>query len=47
MSFFRLLLDYEYELVTSPAGARQWQPVNVAKRTWRRARTAPGKRCRR
>jgi catalase-peroxidase len=23
-----MLLDYEYELVTSPAGAKQWQPIN-------------------
>ena len=23
-----MLLDYEYELVKSPAGAPQWQPVN-------------------
>jgi catalase-peroxidase len=27
-NYFRLLLDYDYELVTSPAGARQWQPIN-------------------
>jgi len=27
-NFFRLLLDYDYELVRSPAGAQQWQPVN-------------------
>ena len=27
-NYFRLLLDYEYELVRSPAGARQWQPIN-------------------
>ena len=27
-NYFRLLLDYDYELVTSPAGAKQWQPVN-------------------
>ena len=26
--YFRLLFKYEYEMVTSPAGARQWQPVN-------------------
>ena len=25
--FFRMLLDYEYELVRSPAGAKQWQPI--------------------
>lgn len=28
MSFFHMLLDYDYELVRSPAGAQQWQPVN-------------------
>ena len=28
MNYFRMLLDYEYELVRSPAGAKQWQPVN-------------------
>ena len=27
-NYFRLLLDYDYELVRSPAGAKQWQPVN-------------------
>jgi catalase-peroxidase len=26
--YFRLLLDYEYELVHSPAGAQQWQPID-------------------
>jgi catalase-peroxidase len=30
MSYFHMLLDYEYELVKSPAGANQWQPVNQA-----------------
>ena len=25
--YFHMLLDYEYELVRSPAGAQQWQPV--------------------
>jgi len=29
MSYFHMLLDYDYELVKSPAGAKQWQPVNV------------------
>ena len=28
--YFRLLFKYEYELVKSPAGAQQWQPVNQA-----------------
>jgi catalase-peroxidase len=27
-NYFRMLLDYDYELVKSPAGAPQWQPVN-------------------
>ncbi len=27
-NYFRLLLDYEYELVHSPAGAQQWQPID-------------------
>ncbi|QNA86934.1 catalase/peroxidase HPI [Sphingomonas sp. So64.6b] len=27
MSYFAMLLDHEYELVKSPAGANQWQPV--------------------
>jgi catalase-peroxidase len=27
MSFFAMLLDHEYALVKSPAGAHQWQPV--------------------
>jgi len=28
MNYFHMLLDYDYELVTSPAGAHQWQPVD-------------------
>ncbi|CAM3108682.1 Catalase-peroxidase 2 [Sphingomonas antarctica] len=28
--YFRLLFKYDYELVKSPAGAQQWQPVNAA-----------------
>jgi catalase-peroxidase len=27
-NYFRMLLDYEYELVKSPAGALQWQPID-------------------
>ncbi len=27
-NYFRMLFDYDYELVKSPAGAPQWQPVN-------------------
>jgi catalase-peroxidase len=26
--YFRLLFKYDYELVQSPAGAKQWQPIN-------------------
>jgi catalase-peroxidase len=28
MNYFRMLLEYEYDLVKSPAGAWQWQPRN-------------------
>ena len=27
-TFFHMLLDYDYELVRSPSGAQQWQPIN-------------------
>ena len=27
-NYFRLLLDYDYELTQSPAGANQWTPIN-------------------
>jgi catalase-peroxidase len=27
-SYFHMLLDYEYALVRSPAGAQQWQPID-------------------
>ncbi|HWK40419.1 MAG TPA: catalase/peroxidase HPI [Croceibacterium sp.] len=27
-NYFRLLFDYDYELVRSPAGAKQWQPID-------------------
>ncbi|MFD1611085.1 catalase/peroxidase HPI [Sphingomonas tabacisoli] len=27
-NYFRMLLEYDYELVKSPAGAQQWQPKN-------------------
>jgi catalase-peroxidase len=29
MDYWHMLLDYEYELVTSPAGAKQWQPKDA------------------
>ncbi|WEK45734.1 MAG: catalase/peroxidase HPI [Candidatus Andeanibacterium colombiense] len=45
-NYFRLLLDYEYELVHSPAGAQQWQPVNqkeedMAPAAWDSSRKVP------
>jgi catalase-peroxidase len=30
MGYFDMLLDHEWEIRTSPAGARQWQPVDIA-----------------
>ncbi|MCA1775046.1 MAG: catalase/peroxidase HPI [Loktanella sp.] len=29
-TYWHMLLDYEYQLTKSPAGAQQWEPVNVA-----------------
>lgn len=44
MSFFDMLLDHEYELVRSPAGAKQWQPVGNPDETLAPAAHTPGKR---
>lgn len=44
MSFFDMLLDHEYELVRSPAGAKQWQPVGNPPETLAPAAHTPGKR---
>jgi catalase-peroxidase len=33
MTYFDMLLDHEYELVRSPAGAKQWQPVGNPEET--------------
>ncbi len=30
MGYFDMLLDHEWEIQSSPAGARQWQPVEIA-----------------
>jgi catalase-peroxidase len=30
MGYFDMLLDHEWEIRTSPAGARQWEPVEIA-----------------
>jgi catalase-peroxidase len=44
MSFFDMLLDHEYELVKSPAGAHQWQPVGNPDSTQAPAAHTAGKR---
>ena len=44
MSYFDMLLDHEYELVHSPAGAKQWQPVGSPPETLAPAAHTPGKR---
>jgi catalase-peroxidase len=44
MSFFDMLLDHEYELVKSPAGAHQWQPVGNPADTQAPAAHTAGKR---
>ena len=43
-NYFRLLLDYDYELVRSPAGAQQWQPVNQKPEDMAPAAHDPSKR---
>ncbi|MEM8744160.1 MAG: catalase/peroxidase HPI [Pseudomonadota bacterium] len=32
MGYFDMLLDHEWEIQSSPAGARQWQPVDIAEK---------------
>ena len=44
MSYFDMLLDHEYELVKSPAGAKQWQPVGNPTETLAPAAHTPGKK---
>jgi catalase-peroxidase len=39
-----MLLDYEYELVRSPAGAKQWQPIDPKPEDLAPAAHTPGKR---
>jgi len=43
-NYFRLLLDYEYELVRSPAGAKQWQPINQREEDMAPDAHRPGKK---
>jgi catalase-peroxidase len=44
MTYFDMLLDHEYELVRSPAGAKQWQPVGNPAETLAPAAHTPGKK---
>jgi catalase-peroxidase len=44
MTYFDMLLDHEYELVKSPAGANQWQPVGNPEETLAPAAHTPGKK---
>ena len=44
MTYFDMLLDHEYELVRSPAGAKQWQPVGNPRETLAPAAHTPGKK---
>jgi len=43
-NYFHMLLDYEYELVRSPAGAKQWQPIDQKPEDMAPAAHTPGKR---
>jgi catalase-peroxidase len=42
--YFHLLFDYEWELTRSPAGAKQWAPVNPREEDLAPAAHTPGKR---
>jgi catalase-peroxidase len=44
MSYFDMLLDHEYELEKSPAGANQWHPVGNPEETLAPAAHTPGKK---
>ncbi len=44
MSYFDMLLDHEYELVKSPAGTKQWQPVGNPEETLAPAAHTAGKK---
>jgi catalase-peroxidase len=44
MTFFDMLLDHDYELTRSPAGAKQWHPVGDPAETLAPAAHTPGKR---
>ncbi len=44
MNYLHMLLDYEYELVASPAGAKQWRPINQKNEDLAPAAHTPGKK---
>jgi len=44
MNYWHMLLDYDYELVRSPAGAKQWQPKDVKPEDMAPAAHTAGKR---
>lgn len=44
MTYFDMLLDHEYELVRSPAGAKQWQPVGNPPETLAPKAHTPGEK---
>jgi catalase-peroxidase len=46
MNYFRMLLDYDYELVKSPAGAWQWQPKDQKPEDMAPGAHSPDKRVR-
>lgn len=43
-NYFRLLMDYDYELVRSPAGAKQWRPINQREEDMAPDAHVPGKK---
>ncbi|WP_293573007.1 catalase/peroxidase HPI [Phaeobacter sp.] len=44
MGYFELLFGYEWELTKSPAGAHQWQPINIKEEDMPVDATDPSKR---
>jgi catalase-peroxidase len=44
MNYLHMLLDYDYELVRSPAGAKQWQPKDQKPEDMAPAAHTPGKK---
>ena len=42
--YFRMLLDYDWDLVKSPAGANQWEPVGLAEEDYMPSAHDPNKK---